>query len=268
MKTNIILLKNAASLVALQLLSLCCCSLSAQVIYTDIIPDYTPNASFGLDLNNDGIVDFTLQMASADQVMCFPHNSNAYAGELVAGGHLAWAMSLSENICHSLATWYDSGNPGTLGLGTNIGHWPGVTDRYLALKLVVESNTYYGWVRMDVYETSSSFTIKDYAYEGLPDGCILAGQITTGINENTANNHAVVLFPNPFSTQAILKTDIPLQNATLTLMNSVGQTVAEIKNIFGPVVTISKNDLPGGLYLIRLTEGNNVITTDRVVIAD
>ncbi|MEI7580063.1 MAG: hypothetical protein WCJ58_08615, partial [bacterium] len=147
MKTKIIFLKKVTSLCCLLILFFFNSRLYSQIIYTDI-PDATPNATYPLDLNNDSIVDFMIQFggsAGTVGVMCYPQNNNAYSGDFVSGEHLPWALSTSNTICDSLATWYDSSNIGTMGLGASIGYWPGATDKYLALKLIVGPNTYYGW---------------------------------------------------------------------------------------------------------------------------
>ncbi|MBL0136271.1 MAG: hypothetical protein IPP79_20990 [Chitinophagaceae bacterium] len=148
-----------ASLCCLLILFVFNSRLYSQIIYTDI-PDATPNATYPLDLNNDSIVDFLIQFDSIDKVMCKPQNNNAYSGNFVGGVHLPWALSADISICDTMATWYDSNNPGTMAWGTSIGYWVGETNKYLALKLIVGTNTYYGWARFDVTTTSTSFTIR------------------------------------------------------------------------------------------------------------
>ena len=118
MKTKIIYLKKALTLCCLLILFVFNSNLYSQVIYTDI-PDATPNATYPLDLNNDNIVDFLIQFDMADKVMCKPQNNNAYSGNFVGGLHLPWALSISNNICDTLATWYDANNPGTMAWGTS-----------------------------------------------------------------------------------------------------------------------------------------------------
>ena len=44
-----------------------------------------------------------------------------------------------------------------------------------------------------------------------------------------SKNYSAKIYPNPFSTQTTLQTDQQLENATLTLYNSLGQTVKKIK---------------------------------------
>lgn len=243
--------------------------LFSQIIYTDI-PDATPNATFPLDLNNDSIDDFIIQYggsAGTIGVSCNPLNNNAYSGELVSGTYLPWALSTSSTICASLSTWYDSNNLGTMGLGASTGYWVGATDKYLALKLIVGSNTYYGWARLDFLAMSGSFTLKDYAYESTPNACIQSGRIALGINENTSKNNFSI-YPNPLISSATIQTNASLKNASITIYNSFGQTVKEVKNISGLTVSISRDNLANGLYFIRLTDENKVIGVEKLIIAD
>jgi hypothetical protein len=266
MKTKIIFLKKVASLCCLLLLFVINSKLYSQIIYTDI-PDATPSATYPLDLNNDTIIDFLIQFDLGDKVMCKPQNSNAYSGEFVGGVYFPWALSASINICDSLITWYDSSNPGTMAWGTSIGHWVGETNKYLALKLIVGTNTYYGWARLDVLSTSTSFTIKDYAYESTPNACIQSGQTILGINENS-NKDIISVFPNPFISSTTIQTIGNLKNATLTIYNSFGQTLKQVKNISGQTVSLSRDNLASGLYFIRLTEENKIIATEKLIITD
>lgn len=264
MQIKIIFLKKVSFLCCLLILFTFNTRLYAQIIYTDI-PDATPNATYPLDLNNDSIVDFLIQFDMIDRVMCKPQNSNAYSGNIVGGVHLPWALSSFNNICDTLATWYGSSKPGTMAWGTSIGHWAGETNKYLALKLIVGTNTYYGWARLDLLPGSTSFTIKDYAYESMPNTCIQTGQITVGINDNTGKR-IFSIFPNPFISTTTIKTILNLKNATLTICNLYGHTVKQVKNISGQTVSLSRGNLPSGLYFIRLTEENKVIAVEKLII--
>ena len=240
--------------------------LYAQVIYTDIL-DATPNATYPLDLNNDNIVDFLIQFDLGDKVMCKPQNNNAYAGDFIGGVHLPLALSSAINICDALMTWYDSVNPGTMAWGTNTGNWVGATDKYLALKLIVGSSTYFGWARLDVEPTSTSFTIKDYAYQSTPNTCIESGQIFLGIDENATQN-VFSVFPNPFISSTTIETMDNLKSATLTIYDSFGQAVKQINNLSGQTVTFSRENLPSGLYFLGLREENKIYPVEKLMIVE
>lgn len=92
--------------------------------------------------------------------------------------------------------------------------------------------------------------------------------LTTGISDNLISQNSFFVYPNPFGTQTTLHTDVQLANATLTLDNYLGQTVAQVKNISGQTVTFSRDNLPSGLYFGRLTQDNQIIGTIKLVIAD
>jgi hypothetical protein len=78
----------------------------------------------------------------------------------------------------------------------------------------------------------------------------------------------VVVSPNPIVSQAFLTTDLILKNAMLTFYSSYGQRIKQIKNISGQAITINKDNLPVGLYFIRLTQGNKLLWTGKIEIAN
>ncbi|MBI3501011.1 MAG: T9SS type A sorting domain-containing protein [Bacteroidetes bacterium] len=91
--------------------------------------------------------------------------------------------------------------------------------------------------------------------------------LVTGVNE-WSNKESFSVYPNPFSFTTTLQVDKFLKSATLTVYNSLGQTVKQIKNISGQTVTFSRDNLASGLYFVRLTEENKTIAVDKLVIAD
>ena len=74
--------------------------------------------------------------------------------------------------------------------------------------------------------------------------------------------------PNPFSSQTVIHLSIPLKKATLTLFNSSGKMVKIRKNISGQAITLSRNNLPSGLYFFSLADGNESFKTGKVIITD
>lgn len=266
MKEKITFLKTAITLGCLLLCLSLTNRLNAQIIYTDI-PDATPNATYALDLNNDTIIDFLIQFDMINKVMCKPQNSNAYSGKLVSGLYLPWALSASTLICDSLATWYDSNNVGTMASGSNIGNWVGVSNSYLALKIMVGSNTYFGWARIDINANSTSFTIKDYAYQSSPNTCIKAGQTILGYHE-ISNKKQLSIFPNPSNESTNIQILGNPKNATLTLYNAMGQVVKEIHNISEQNVSLPRENLPSGWYLLRLTDENETFELKKLLITN
>ena len=114
---------------------------------------------------------------------------------------------------------------------------------------ILIANPYY---RYDIF-------IVKYGSNESPNG-------TAEINVRSLND--IAIFPNPFSSTTTLKTTNNFRNATLTVYNSYGQAVKQIKNISGKTVTLHRDNLPSGLYFLQLTENNKVIATSKLIIAD
>lgn len=95
-----------------------------------------------------------------------------------------------------------------------------------------------------------------------------SSNLPTLINEVAFINTKINLYPNPFTTVATLRSDIPLKNATLLIYNSYGQVVMQIKNINGQTITLARNNLASGLYFLQLTEKNKTFYKDKLVITD
>jgi hypothetical protein len=78
----------------------------------------------------------------------------------------------------------------------------------------------------------------------------------------------IKVYPNPFSSQTTLHTSKMFKNATLTVYNSIGLEIKQIKNIYGQTITLHRDNLPSGLYFIRLTQDNKVIATDKLIVTE
>lgn len=248
------------------LLIFCNSRLFGQISYTDI-PDATPNATFPLDLNNDSIDDFIIQMGATDKIVCFPQNNNAYAGEFNGANYFPWALTSNTIICDTLSSWYGAVNPGFLAFSSSVGNWLGQTDKYLALKLNMGTNTYYGWVRLDVVSTATSFTVKDYAYESTPNACILTGQTPLGITENIVGNYLIIA-PNPFNTFTKIQTRGHFNNGILRIYNAFGETIQRVENYTGDTFILSRNNLLSGVYFVQLTSETKTLDVEKFIIID
>lgn len=206
----------------------------AQIIYTDVIPDTTVQSDGGvyaLDLNNDGITDFNIAIFNNQIAQCGSSGSNKPGGcgtitnyyiiitpngvnAIISDSDSEWSMTsaflLGTPIDSSSSTWNNNSNflealgyycfQGESCEISLIGNFGSEGDKYIALQLDVNSQKYYGWVRLSTYwgqdgfgsegggvGDPSSFTVKDYAYNSTPDQPILAGQL---------NNNPIVILPS------------------------------------------------------------------------
>ena len=96
---------------------------------------------------------------------------------------------------------------------------------------------------------------------------LAAGGNTTGMkNENP--DHSLNIYPNPFSLSTTFQADKYFKNATLTVYNCFGQAAKELKNISGQTITLYRDNLPGGIYFLRLTQDHETMTTSKLIITD
>ena len=74
------------------------------------------------------------------------------------------------------------------------------------------------------------------------------------------------IFPNPFSTQAVITASNALKDAKLTVMNLNGKVVAETSGISGKSFILNRNGLPEGLYIVNLQENNSNLFSKKILI--
>jgi hypothetical protein len=72
--------------------------------------------------------------------------------------------------------------------------------------------------------------------------------------------------PNPVHDHAVLVSSIDLNDAVLTLNNSLGQEVKRFPHLNGRAVDLTMKDLPAGLYVATMWQGKGVIATERLVL--
>ena len=92
---------------------------------------------------------------------------------------------------------------------------------------------------------------------------------TVGIDEVYNSDNAVVnIFPNPFNSTSIVHFTSEFPNVELNLYNIFGQKVRTINNIIGQEYKLHRDNLPVGVYILRLLEDNKVIGMEKFIIAD
>jgi hypothetical protein len=92
--------------------------------------------------------------------------------------------------------------------------------------------------------------------------------LTAGIKENNFRDNSLNFSPNPFTSQTALHTVDYLNNATLIVDNCFGQAVSQIKNITGQTIIFNRDNLPSGLYFIRLIQDSKVVVAHKLFITD
>ena len=195
----------------------------AEIVYTPANVTIGPNQSYDLDLNNDGIVDFTIvnqltSTASKFDLNLFvtnPGGGNAVAAHSVNSGGLPWAYAFStgfritqpkRHFTSGRATMAWSRGFKTFGSAWG-GSWPGTYGfggyGYLGLKFTIKGKIHYGWARLytDLAQSQSA-TLTGYAYETVPNKAIKTGQ-EQGTDDGVEQPHPAAL-SHPHRTPATL----------------------------------------------------------------
>jgi hypothetical protein len=154
----------------------------AQVLYTDLVEDIHKGdtSQYIFNINEDEYHDLlifsaihtngklvNIQLADSVEVLGSSYGLYFYP----------FALDLGYVIDGNNANWRDV-DYGTMNWQSynDYGNWIGVEDKFLAMKLIFNGKSYYGWGRMDIDENADSFFVKDYAFEFRPNVGIVTGE--------------------------------------------------------------------------------------------
>jgi hypothetical protein len=251
------------------------------VIY---IPEESYIASFySFDINNDGVKDFKFELHSPATAMGFQYyyckisalnNNNVvlgyydscffYSGDYRNKYQIAHAFNFNDTI-NANAIWtsevyliyddYSITSYSCYGIYS-------VDTAYIGVRVLVDSLYEYGWIKI------AGLRIQPWYPTTLSIGGLACNINNSGIEQIISKNKPVIIYPNPFSLQATIKTERFLKDATLMVYNSFGQQVNQIKNISGQTITLHRENLPSGIYFLRLIQDNKTFLTNKLVITD
>jgi hypothetical protein len=179
----------------------------AEVIYTPAHASLGCKGTYGIDLNQDGVADFTLQNACkvqhvgfytffSDLISVTPAHQNKVV--ISSAFNFAAALSSGTKIGENHGQRAQSNNAlmaRTYGYNNEsqpyyYGPWLRASSRYLGLEFQINGETHYGWARLSVKwnhrEHLLSIGRTGFAYETEPNTPILAGQTKEEVNANSA----------------------------------------------------------------------------------
>ncbi len=168
--------------------------LEAKIVYTKANQSIPPNTHYNLDLNNDGITDFTIY-----NFVSFTSVNSQVGGLSIANGSGNAVMGYSKKgYVSPFASALPSGikiranrkfkaEPGLEMVRSGVsvmsgsfigGKWYNVNNRYLGLRFVISGKTHYGWARLNVSCANYQCTglLTGYAYETVPNKPIITGK--------------------------------------------------------------------------------------------
>lgn len=168
-------------------------SANASIVFTKV--DFTVgHGTFNIDLNHDGIPDFTLRNYSTGyssfyiQQLTVVGGANASAkviGETLYNRLHAWAAPLSWSIGPNSPKGFVNvkGAPALMASGVCTfycnphGAFGRATDKFLGFQFSINGEVHYGWARISARLRGNLITavVTGFAYETQPNTAILAG---------------------------------------------------------------------------------------------
>lgn len=180
-------------------------SSQAKVVYTATHQKLPLNTDFSLDLNGDGIADFTLFASSilggarpkgktytfnsdAELAIFKVANSNQVMGAGAAVSALSGQVKVGPGAKFGTSNFLLGGVFATDGEApTYYGPWApeggNVKEHYVGLKFVINGEIHYGWARLNAQireplEGNAQAVLTGYAYQTVPNAPIITGEIS------------------------------------------------------------------------------------------
>jgi hypothetical protein len=152
---------------------------AAEIIYTPA--NISVGNSYAIDLNRDGIPDFTLQITPVDSghghdlslVLNVPGNA-ALIGPLAIGSAIGAKRKFDSSVGSYGGIPFDE-NFEYGSIHSSGGPWFNVTNKFMGFKFLIGSEIHYGWARLKV-QGALTTTVTGYAYETVANRSLRAGQ--------------------------------------------------------------------------------------------
>lgn len=165
----------------------------AKVVYT--ATNTVVNAPTAIDLNHDGIADFSLGFAAGIGHSFWLEATPQVAGDAIRGTNGAAAagflgVPVGPGAKFTTNSYYGHGvfmaGFFQYSFSSFFGPFANATNRYLGFKFLINGQVHYGWARMTVTNALRNVVITGYAYETTPNSKIIEGHISDGTADNLA----------------------------------------------------------------------------------
>jgi hypothetical protein len=158
-----------------------------------------------LDLNNDGIADFSFSLVSfiyhsfytkltikeltGGEAVGVKGHYRAYVSALAHGAKIGPSAHFSETQFGYGTLERSDGSINQTQPASFFGKWRDKKNRYVGVKFPIDGKTHYGWVRMTVNQGPWNATITEYGYETVANKRLDAGE--SGADAEATQTQAV-----------------------------------------------------------------------------
>ena len=181
--------KKWTSVVVMTLFAALVTTVQAGIVYTPVNVTLPRNGSYPIDLNQDGITDFTFQISQTFSVcglFRFPYHNILKVQPNQTGGVVgeSWASALQSGVQIDFRQsfygaddlMYDVQQGSACTRPHSYGHWVATAHSYLGLEFQINGQIHYGWAELSTNGMSGENTLYGFAYETIPFKGILTGQ--------------------------------------------------------------------------------------------
>ena len=212
------------------------------------------NAELTIDLDNDGTPDFKFETHMIAKM--------AYNGaDIVTVSTNEWdvikGLDLNTSIDANAGFYAAIDAYLNAGWGTYV--FPSNLDKYLGVRFMKNTNTYYGWIKIEL--SGDEIIFKEYAYESVAGTAIKAGDKgnitpppTTSAISNSSAAIDVKMYPNPASKALYIEAQEMLTE--ISILDLTGLVVKNITSLSTSSTTIIVDDLQAGLYYLIIRSGS------------
>ncbi|GLB50450.1 T9SS type A sorting domain-containing protein [Neptunitalea lumnitzerae] len=238
---------------------------SGQIVYTDINPDFAGgnDMNYMLDLDGDGTDDFNIyQVHNSSSWYGFSYSYNylymmpmAATNEILGdSGYYAYpfALDAGDIISSGQTSWNNNSfsyGYMSLNYAGYDGNFIGVTDKYVGVRFAISGAIHYGWVRLDVDASGSSWVVKDFAYNVTPGAAIEAGQTVLATDDTDLANTIKVVAMN----KTVSLFNLP-ESSDYKVYNTAGQVIMNGSYSNTDVATIELGGVSNGVYIVEITD--------------
>lgn len=89
---------------------------------------------------------------------------------------------------------------------------------------------------------------------------------SSSLHENQSTEN--ICRSQSFFIHTIVKSEMKLKNAVLNIYNAYGVKVKQINNIYGNSISLTRENLPNGLYFLHILQNSKIRDTHKIVISE
>jgi hypothetical protein len=133
----------------------------------------------------------------------------------------------------------------------NVAFPTGYTQAYYTIEWAFCFN---GYARLNCFQEVGYAAYGNYCYNG---------PCPTGLNES-ANEYAISIYPNPVSNFLNIESKQPNENAELIIADVLGREIKSLP-IQNQTTTVNMNDLKDGIYFVQIKTANGIVAKKIIV---